>query len=216
MGPFPKTVNENEYIMVVGDYFTKWTKAYALKDHTAQTAAEVLIEHFICRFGVPMQIHSDQGREFESNLISEICKLLRVDKSRTTPYNPKLDGLVERFNRTVQQMLTVLINEAQDNWDDHLPYVMMAYRASPHESTKCSPNLMMLNREVTLPIDLITGNPNSDFGPSCPIEYVEWVRYAKEHAFQLVQEHLRVSAERQKQLYDRNSCYRMIPNSVYM
>ena len=205
MGPLPKTVNDNEYIMVVGDYFTKWTEAYALKDHTAQTVAEVLIEHFICRFGVPMQIHSDQGREFESNLISELCKLLRVDKSRTTPYNPKSDGLVERFNRTVQQMLTVLINEAQDDWDDHLPYVMMAYRASPHESTRCSPNLMMLNREVTLPIDLITGNPNSDFGPSCPIEYVEWVRYAKEHAFQLVQEHLRVSAERQKQLYDRNS-----------
>ena len=64
---------------------------------------------------------------------------------------------------------------------------------------------MMLNREVTLPIDLINGNPNSDFGPSCPIEYVERVRYAKEHAFHLVQEHLRVSAVRQKQLYDRNS-----------
>ena len=102
-------------------------------------------------------------------------------------------------------MLTLLINEAQHDWNDHLPYVMMAYRASPHEGTKCSPNLMMLNREVTLPIDLITGNPNSDFGPTCPIEYVEWVRYAKKHAFQLVQEHLTVSAERQKQLYDRNS-----------
>ena len=64
---------------------------------------------------------------------------------------------------------------------------------------------MMLSREVTLPIDLITGNPNSDFGPSCPIEYVEWVCYATEHAFQLVQEHLRVSVDRQKQLYDRKS-----------
>ena len=94
------------------------------------------------------------------------------------PYNPKLDGLVERFNCTVQKMLTVLINESQDDWEDHLPYVMIAYRASSHGSTKCSLNLMMLNREVTLPIDLITGNPNNDFGPSCPIEYVEWVHYA--------------------------------------
>ena len=65
MGPLPKTINDNEYIMVVGDYFTKWTEAYALKDNTAQTVTEVLIEHFICRFGVLMQIHSDQGREFE-------------------------------------------------------------------------------------------------------------------------------------------------------
>ena len=63
MGPLPKTVNDNEYIMVEWDHFTKWTVAYALKDHTAQTVAEILIEHFICRFGVPMQIHSDQGRE---------------------------------------------------------------------------------------------------------------------------------------------------------
>ena len=81
-------------------------------------------------------------------------------------------------------MLTVLINAAKDDWDDHFSYVMIAYRASPCESTKCPPNFMILNWEVTLTIDLITGNPYSDFGPSCRIEYVEWVRYAKEHAFE--------------------------------
>ena len=102
-------------------------------------------------------------------------------------------------------MLSVLINEAQDDWDDHLLYVMMAYRASPHESTESSPILRILNREIILPINSRTENPYSDLGPSCHIENVEWVRHAKGHAFQLVQLYLRVSAERQKQLYDRNS-----------
>ena len=203
MGPLPKTGNGNEYIVVIGDYFTKWTEAFALKNHTAQTVAEVIVQEFVGRFGVPRQIHSDQGREFESLLISHLCQLLHIKKTRTTPYNPKSDGMVERANRTVKQMLSVLVNEAQDNWDDHLPYIMMAYRASVHESTKCTPNLLMLNRETNLPVDIMIGSPPGT--TTCPNAYVEWVRQASEHAFEFVQKQLHTSAERQKTLYDRNS-----------
>lgn len=71
MGPLPITENGNEYIMVIGDYFTKWKESFALRDHTAQTVADVLITEFICRFGTPRRIHTDQGREFESTLFSE-------------------------------------------------------------------------------------------------------------------------------------------------
>ncbi|VDI83088.1 Hypothetical predicted protein [Mytilus galloprovincialis] len=96
MGPLPQTDNDNEYIMVIGDYFSKWKEAYALKNHTAQAVADKLVTEFICRFGAPTRIHTDQGREFESNLFSEICKLLGVEKSRTTPYRPQSDGMVEK------------------------------------------------------------------------------------------------------------------------
>ena len=205
LGPLPKTENGHEYILILGDYFTKWTEAYPLKDHTAFAVAEAILENFISRFGVPMEIHSDQGREFQSKLMSEICKLLRINKTRTTSYNPKSDGQVERFNRTIEQMLKVLVREAQDDWDDHLPYVLMAYRASVHESTKCTPNLLMLNRETQLPIDLMVGNPNGEFGPQCPIEYVEWVRQSMEHAFEFVERNLKNSTARQKRHYDRGS-----------
>ena len=203
LGPVPETENGNQYILVVTDYFTKWVEAFPLRDHPASTVAEVLMEQFISRFGVPKQIHSDQGREFESKLMAELCKLLKIKKTRTTPYNPKSDGLVERFNRTVKQMLTMLVADAQNDWDDHLPYVMMAYRASIHESTKCTPNLLMLNREVNLPIDLMVGSPSEDEGPVCPVEYVEWVRLATEEAFEFVRKNLRLSALRQKQYYDQ-------------
>ena len=101
---------------------------YPLKDHTAFAVAEAILENFISRFGVPMEIYSDQGREFQSKLMSEICKLLRINRTRTTSYNPKSDGQVERLNHTIEQMLKVLVREAQDDWDDHLPYVLMAYR----------------------------------------------------------------------------------------
>ena len=203
MGPLPKTNDGNLYIMVVGDYFSKWTEAYPLKDHTAQTVADVLVEQFVARFGVMRSLHSDQGREFESDLIAELCKLLRIHKSRVVPYNPKSDGLVERANRTVVQMVTTLVSEARNDWDDHLPFVMMAYRASVHESTKFTPNRLMLNHETNLPIDLMVGSPPET--PTCPVFYVEWVKDASEHAFEFVQRNLKVSAERQKRLYDRKS-----------
>ena len=201
MGPVPQTDNGNLYILVLGDYFSKWTEAFPLKDHTAQTVADVLVEQFVSRFGVMRSLHSDQGREFESDLISEMCKLLQVRKTRTVPYNPKSDGMIERANRTVIQMLTTLVNEARNDWDEHLPYVMMAYRASVHESTGLTPNKLMLNHETNLPIDLMVGAPPDT--PVCPVQYVEWVREASEHAFEFVQRTLRASAERQKRLYDR-------------
>ena len=130
-----------------------------------------------------------------------MCKLLQVRKTRTVPYNPKSDGMIERANRTVIQMLTTLVNEARNDWDDHLPYVMMAYRASVHESTGLTPNKLMLSHETKLPIDLMIGAPPDT--PVCPVQYVEWVREASEHAFEFVQRTLRASAERQKRLYDR-------------
>ncbi|CAC5411256.1 unnamed protein product [Mytilus coruscus] len=97
MGPLPMTDDQNEYIMVVGDYFSKWKEAYALKNHTAQSVADKLTTEFICRFGTPARIHTDQGREFESNLFSEICKLLGIDKSRTNP----LQTSIGRYGREV-------------------------------------------------------------------------------------------------------------------
>ena len=203
MGPLPKTNDGNLYIMVVGDYFCKWTQAYSLKNHTAQTVADVLVEQSVAQFGVMRSLHSDQGREFESDLIAELCKLLRIHKTHIVSYNTKSDGLVERANRTVVQRLRTLVSEARNDWDDHLPYVMMAYRASMHESTQFTPNRVMLNHETNLPIDLMDGSPPET--PTCLVHYVEWVKGASEHAFKFVQRNLKAGTERQKRLYDRKS-----------
>lgn len=99
-----------------------------------------LLTEFICRFGCPLSIHSDQGRGFESQLIKISCDKLGIEKARSTPYRPKSSGLVERFNRTLKQMLTMFVNSHCNNWDDHIQYLMMAYRSTVHGSTKCTPN----------------------------------------------------------------------------
>ncbi|VDI48099.1 Hypothetical predicted protein [Mytilus galloprovincialis] len=102
----PMSDQGNRFIVVIGDYFSKWAEAFPLKNHTAPVIAEILIDQFISRFGAPFQLHSDQGPEFESRLISELCKLLGIDKTRTTTYHPQSDGQVERFNRTLLSMLS--------------------------------------------------------------------------------------------------------------
>ena len=205
LGELSETDNGNKYILVLSDYFTKWTEAYPLPDQTAQSVADVIVTQFVSRFGVPRQIHSDQGRNFESNLFSEMCKLLGVTKTRTTPYRPQSDGQVERFNRTLLQMLRTLVSEAQNDWDDLLPYVTMAYRSTIHDSTGCSPNLLMLGREINLPLDVMVGCPASQtVHYECSTEYVEWLRKTMYHVHNFARDQLQNSAQRQKTLYDKH------------
>ena len=123
----------NMYVLIIGDYITKWIEEYLMSDMEATTVAKCLYA-FICRFGAPDMLHTDQGRNFESALISELCKLLGITKTRITPYHPQLDGAIDHFNRTLLSMLsTVLGEEGEENWEVVLPAVMLAYRSSPHQ-----------------------------------------------------------------------------------
>jgi transposase InsO family protein len=133
-------------------------EAYPLPDATATTVALKLVNEFICRFGVPQELHSDRGTNFESEVFGEVCRLLGISKTRTTAYNPKSDGLVERFNKTLVNIVSVMIDpkRRQRAWDEFLPYATSAYRCTPQDPTGESPNMMMLGREVSLPIDLVT------------------------------------------------------------
>ena len=201
-GPWPISVNQNEYIIVVGDYFTKWHEAYPCRDHTALTVADELVSKFFSRFGCPDQIHSDQGREFESILFSEVCNKLGIKKTRTVPYRPQSDGLVERFNRTLKQMLKSFVDKNKSDWDDLLPYMLMAYRSTEHASTGFTPNMLMLGREVSYPIDLMAGPPPDNKNNVCPVQYVEWLQATLSNTFDFVNENLHLSALRQKSHYD--------------
>lgn len=82
-------------------------------------------------------------------------------------------------------MLSLLVNESRNDWDDHLPYVLMAYRATTHDSTHCSPNLLMTGREMNLTIDITCTTGTSDMSSFCPTQYVEWVKSATNQAFEL-------------------------------
>jgi hypothetical protein len=161
MGPMPMTRRGNQHILVVVDYGSKWAEAFAIPDQSAITVADALMSEFFCRYGVPYQLHSDQGTSFQSQMFRRLMTHMGISQTRTTPYRPQSDGLVERCNRTIKQMLTSMLQDNdRDEWDDLLPYAMAAYRSAVHETTGCTPNRIMLAREVALPVDLMFPIPH--------------------------------------------------------
>ena len=111
-----------------------------------------------CFAGFLPQNNCTLGRQFESELIEEICKLLEIRKSRTTPYHPQGNGMVERFNRTILDMLATTAHNHPSDWDLYIRKVCLAYNSSIHSSTGFSPFFLMFGREVKLPIDLMYGS----------------------------------------------------------
>ena len=120
---------KNQYVLVVVDQFSKWVECHALSDQTAERVARTLVSEFIGRFGCHLKLHSDQGRNFESQMLTEVCDLLRIVQTRTTPSRPSANGQVERMNRTILQILRCFIRGRQEDWDLHLATVCMAIRS---------------------------------------------------------------------------------------
>ena len=153
LGPLPSTSRGNKHILVVSDYFTKWVEAYPLADQRAETVGNVLWQHYFPRFGFPVELHSDQGRNFESEVIRYLCERMSVYKTRTTPYHPQSDGQVERFNRVILSYLRKAVGAERD-WDELLPWVLLHYRTAPHAATGFSPASLVYGRELRVPLDV--------------------------------------------------------------
>lgn len=202
LGPLPRTKRSNAYVAVVTDYFTKWVEAYPLPNIEAETVVNVLMNEFVARYGVPYELHSDQGRQFEAKLIQDLTEKLGIKKTRTTPYHPQSDGLVERFNRTLCSMLSLYVNDHHSDWDDHIPLLMMAYRSSKHESTKYSPYFALFGREVTLPIDAMHGRLELESDLN---EFVRARLGIINETHQFIREHQKRAQHRQKDYYDKRS-----------
>ena len=115
-----------------GGLFLQMDGSVPLPDKTALTVADAFFQQIVCRFGMPIVIHLDQGREFENKIMQELCIMRGSHKTKTTPYHPESDGMVEHFNRTLLMILAMFAGENRDDWDDLLPSVMMAYRSSVH------------------------------------------------------------------------------------
>ena len=133
-----------ENILVITDHFTRFAQAIPSRNQTAKTTARLLFDNFVCHYGFPSRLHSDQGRNFESEVIKELCSIANVEKSRTTPYHSMSNGMPESFNQTLLNMLGTLEDDQKSDWKSYAPPMVHAYNSTHHESTGFSPHYLML------------------------------------------------------------------------
>jgi transposase InsO family protein len=180
------------------DYFTKWPEAYAIPDQEASTVADVLVPNYFCCFGIPRELHSDQGRNFESRLLQAILQRLGVSKTRTTPLHPQSDGIVELYIKTAEEHLRKVV---ASNQNAMLPLFLLANRASTHDTTGVTPASLLFGRELRLPSELLFGTLPDKERPT--IEHaanlVDHLRDIHNYALQ----HLRLASSRMKIRYDK-------------
>jgi Integrase zinc binding domain/Integrase core domain len=152
IGPLPRTIRGNRYIVVAIDYLTKWPEARAIQLADALTIAPFIYEDIICRHGIPNQLTSDRGTEFVNELISKLCRAYQIQHITTTAYHPQANGLVERMNQTIKNILSKLTENTED-WDLYLNSALFAIRTSRQESIRRAPEEVVYGRKMRTPQD---------------------------------------------------------------
>ena len=194
-----------ENALVITDHFTRYALAYASKTQTAQATARILWDNFICHYGFPEQFISDQGRNFESDLIQELCKIAGVKKLHTTPYHPQSNGQCERFNSTLCNMLGTLSDEEKSDWKSHLGCMTHAYNCTKHASTTYSPYYLMFGRHPRLPIDVAFGLHKPNCSDNCSkSRYIQKLRRRLNYAHKKASKYSSEEAQKYKTSYDKN------------
>ena len=186
----------NKYLLVVQDYFTKWLEAFPMPDQKAERVVELLRSLF-CRVGIPSVLHSDQGRNFESRLMADLCESFGVKKTHTTSYHPQGDGLVERSNRILLDMLRSYVAR-EEQWEDFLSLMLYSYNTSCHSSIETNPFTLMYGREP---------GPNGldqEFGYDS-LGYAKQLKERLQKYNNLVRNHLETASEKQKRFYDAHA-----------
>lgn len=189
-------------ILVITDHFTKYAVAIPTRDQKASTVAKSLWEHFLVHYGFPERLHSDQGRDFESHTIKELCALAGIRKVRTSPYHPR-GNPVERYNRTLLSMLGTLKDKEKTQWREHVKPLTHAYNCTRNDVTGFTPYELMFGRQPRLPIDIAFGLPVKGKETSSHSQYVRNLKSHLEESYQVAIENSRKVAEKNKKRFDK-------------
>ncbi|UYV71623.1 hypothetical protein LAZ67_8003894, partial [Cordylochernes scorpioides] len=201
VGPLPSTKRRRKWIIVLTDYYTKYAETKAVPEATVKEVSTFLIEHIFLRHGAPRFLISDRGSQFTSNLMKEVMKMCKVKHCFTTSYHPQTNGLTERLNRTLINMISMYVNTDQKNWDEILPFITHAYNTTIQETTGYSPFFLLFGRE---PMSLLDDeNIPTDSNMDDYDEYIENYLDKIARTRQVVINNTEKTQERMKRNYDK-------------
>ena len=157
----PQNINGEpyRYLLTVIDRATRWVEAIPLTTITAENVSRALVHHWIARFGVPLYICTDQGRQFESELFSSLCSTLGFVRLRTTSYHPQTNGFCERMHRTLKNILKC----RKENWLAALPFALLGLRVTPNKGSQTSPFSLVTGQSPLVPQFIVASEVSEKF-----------------------------------------------------
>ena len=183
------------HILVITDHFTRYAQAIVTSLQTAKCTAQNLWDKFIVHYGFPKKILTDQGHNFESNLLKALCKIAQVKKIRTLRYHPQTNGQCEHFNATLISMLGTLPKNPQSTWREQVPTLVYAYNCTRNSVIGFSPYYLMFGHKPHLPIDLIFRTNLADLKGN-HITYIENLKKRKAWAYETANDIIQKEQER--------------------
>ena len=207
----PQTAQGNRYIVVFADYLTKWVEAYPTVNQTSETIARLLIDHIVCRHGVPAELLSDRGANLLSSLLVDLCRLLGMRKVNTTASHPQTDGLVENVNHTIRAMIAKHAHKFGNDWDKYLQQLLFAYHVKPHDSSGESPFFLLYGRDVRCPTETALSQPLSPYKVDID-DYHSEVTLGLAEAWKTAQTNIALAQKRRKVQHDKKA--RVIPLKI--
>ena len=201
MVQLPETSAGYKNILIIIDHFSKWIEIYPMRSQTAEETVEHLV-NFCLRHGIPETFLSDQGRNYQSELMKAVFDRFDIKQKRTSPYHPETDGLSENSNKTIKYSLSAYVNEFGNDWDKYLPFIQFAMNTSVSKTTKCTPYQTIYGNNPRLPIDFLIEDPNiqHDFEPS---EYSTNLKSLLHRTYEIIRQNKDFQVDKQKFYHDR-------------
>lgn len=200
VGPLPKSHNGNIYILTLQDDLSKFAWAVPMFNHEANTVAYHFVTQFVCLHGLPQTLVTDCGTEFLSKIFKEVCKLLKIKQTSTTPYHPQSNGSLERSHRTLGEYLRSFASKDPQNWDSYIPYAMFCHNSTKHNSTNFQPYQLVYGHEIIVP-NSFTRDPEPQYNYN---DYYFDIKRKMQEVHGLAKLQLENTKIKTKQRYDKN------------
>ena len=203
LGPLTRAkASGAKYIIVLTYYFTKYVVCVPLDRTTAENVPSAIVENWVLTFGAPDCLQTDQGSNFCSKLLLEVCKVFGIEKTRTSPYHPQENGMVKRHNRVVADVISKHCANNPSSWDQMIPYRNFVYNTTVHKTARQIPFSLLFGQECKYPIDLLL--PKAPGHEIAKYEFTRWLNEQFREAHTNARETLGYKQERQKDMYQKN------------